>query len=58
MTQKTWTAPLEEDPETGDLLLTFPNELLEQTGWKPGCTLLWTVLDSSNTVTLTKVDNA
>jgi hypothetical protein len=28
-----------EDPETGDLLLPIPTELLERMGWKEGDTL-------------------
>lgn len=32
---------LEKDPETGDLILPLPAELLEETGWKTGDTLDW-----------------
>ena len=32
---------VEEDPETGDGILTFPPDLLEATGWKEGDTLEW-----------------
>lgn len=38
----TWTLNVEEDPDTGDAILTFPPELLEQAGWKEGDTLKWT----------------
>jgi bifunctional DNA-binding transcriptional regulator/antitoxin component of YhaV-PrlF toxin-antitoxin module len=38
---KSWTLNLEEDPETDDLILTFPPELLEQAGWKEGDELIW-----------------
>ena len=38
---KSWTVNLEEDPETNDLILTFPPDLLEQTGWKEGDELIW-----------------
>jgi hypothetical protein len=38
---KSWTVTVEEDPETGDAILPFPPELLEQTGWKEGDSLLW-----------------
>ena len=41
MTVKTWTITLEEDPETGDLILPFPPDLLEEAGWKEGDTLVW-----------------
>jgi len=32
---------LEEDPETGDLILPFPPDLLAEAGWKEGDTLEW-----------------
>ena len=32
---------LEEDLETGDLILPLPDELLKETGWKTGDTLDW-----------------
>ena len=37
-----WTVTVEEDPETGDLLLPFPDDLLATQGWKEGDTLEWT----------------
>ena len=37
-----WTVELEEDKETGDLMLPFPLELLNQMGWAPGTELWWT----------------
>lgn len=30
-----------EDPETGDIILPLPPELLENLGWKEGDTLEW-----------------
>jgi hypothetical protein len=36
-----WTLNVEEDPETGDAMLTFPPDLLEQAGWKEGDELVW-----------------
>ena len=33
---KTWTADVENDPETGDQVLIFPPECLEEIGWKEG----------------------
>ncbi len=38
---KSWTLNVEEDPKTGDYILCFPPELLEQAGWKEGDTLEW-----------------
>jgi bifunctional DNA-binding transcriptional regulator/antitoxin component of YhaV-PrlF toxin-antitoxin module len=36
-----WIVTLEEDPETGDLILPLSDEVLEGTGWKTGDTLEW-----------------
>jgi len=33
---KRWILPVEIDGITGDLFVTFPDDLLEQTGWKEG----------------------
>ena len=40
MTQS-WTLNVEEDPETGDAILTFPPDMLAKAGWKEGDTLEW-----------------
>ena len=45
-TNKTWTVTLEEDPESGDLILPFTNEMLEEVGWKEGDVLEW--IDNKN----------
>ena len=31
-----WTIKVEEDPETGDLILPFTDEILDTMGWKEG----------------------
>ena len=38
---KTFTITLEEDPETGDLILPLPQELLDDAGWGEGDVLNW-----------------
>ena len=38
---QTWTVSVEEDPETGDLILPLPEDLLELQGWQTGDTLTW-----------------
>jgi len=38
---KIWSLTVEEDPETGDGILTFPPDLLEEADWKEGDTLEW-----------------
>jgi hypothetical protein len=35
------TVKLEEDPESGDLIMPFPEGMLEELGWKEGDTLNW-----------------
>jgi hypothetical protein len=36
-----WTVTVEEDPETGDLILPLPQEMLDLQGWATGDTLEW-----------------
>jgi len=51
----TWTLDVETDPATGDAILTFPPDLLEQTGWQEGDVLNW--IDNGNgSWTLQKVN--
>lgn len=38
---KSWTLTIEEDPETGDLVLPFTPEILDELGWREGDTLEW-----------------
>lgn len=38
---KSWTLTIEEDPVTGDGILTFPPDLLKEAGWKEGDCLHW-----------------
>lgn len=41
MKTKSWTLTLEEDSETGDLILPFTEEILAELGWKEGDVLDW-----------------
>jgi bifunctional DNA-binding transcriptional regulator/antitoxin component of YhaV-PrlF toxin-antitoxin module len=50
-----WTITPEEDPETGELVITFPPEALEAVGWKEGDVLDW-AMDKDGRITLTKKD--
>ena len=43
---KNWTVVLEEDPDTGDLIMPIPQEVLNLQGWGEGDTLEW--LDQGN----------
>ena len=42
--QKTWTLPIQADDD-GELILEFPDELMEIADWKPGDSLQWNKLD-------------
>jgi hypothetical protein len=44
----TWTLTVEEDLVTGDCILTFPPDLLEQAGWKEGDILEWKDLEDGS----------
>jgi hypothetical protein len=52
-----WTVTLEEDPETGELVMPFPPELLAQVGWDYGDELVWTETDHGSFVLSKKVDD-
>lgn len=41
MEKLSWTITVEEDPETGELLLPLPADLLVMQGWIEGDTLQW-----------------
>jgi bifunctional DNA-binding transcriptional regulator/antitoxin component of YhaV-PrlF toxin-antitoxin module len=51
-----WTITVEEDPETGDLMLPFTEEILKTVGWKEGDTLTWTV-KTNGSIILSKKEN-
>lgn len=49
--QTSWTVIVQEDPDDPEsLILPFPDDLLEQTGWKIGDTLVWVVEDDRVTI--------
>lgn len=51
-----WIVELEEDPETGDLMMPLPPEMLKALGWKIGDDLTWKI-DESGEISLTKSVN-
>ena len=51
-----WTVTLEEDLETGELVMPFPPELLAQVGWDYGDVLVWTEAEHGAFVLSKKVD--
>lgn len=53
---KKWTVTVEEDPETGDLILPLPDELLKMQGWNNGDTLSWDKNEDGSWI-ISKKDN-
>ena len=50
-----WTVTLETDPETGDLMLPFTDEMLSQVGWVIGDVIEW-IDNKDGTWTMRKTD--
>jgi hypothetical protein len=48
-----WILEVKEDSNTGDSILEFPPEVLEQTGWQEGDTINW-IDNGDGSWTLTK----
>ena len=40
---QTWTVELIEDPETKELLLTFPEDVIKELEWEEGTLLCWSI---------------
>jgi hypothetical protein len=56
MSKTNWTIEVQEDPETRDKILEFPDDLMESAGWKEGDVLEW--IDNKNgSWTLRKKDD-
>ena len=55
--ETTWIVALEEDPETGDLVMPIPQELLKSQGWEIGDTLNWDFNEETQTAVLSKKDD-
>lgn len=51
-----WVVELEEDPETGDLMMPLPPAMLQDLGWKVGDVLTWGI-DENGEISLTKSKN-
>ena len=49
-TENKWTVTVEEDPETGELLLPFPPDLLSQMGWAEGTDIWWEIDEKGNVI--------
>jgi bifunctional DNA-binding transcriptional regulator/antitoxin component of YhaV-PrlF toxin-antitoxin module len=51
-----WTIDIKEDPETGDQILEFPDDLMESAGWKEGDVIEW-IDNKDGSWTLRKKDD-
>ena len=54
---KSWAVTLEQDPETGELILPFPADLLSQMGWSEGTDIFWDVQDNGSVIIREKKDD-
>ena len=50
-----WTLKVEQDPENGDLILPFNDEILEAVGWKEGDIIQW-ISNDDGSWTMRKID--
>lgn len=57
--KKSWTVTVQEDPDNPDeLIMPFPEDMLDQVGWVVGDTLVWSVLDSGEIAISKKVETS
>ena len=47
MDKLTWEATVQEDPETGELVIPLPEDLLTKLGWQEGDNIVWDVRDDA-----------
>lgn len=52
--ETTWIIELEEDPETGDVIMPLPDELIKAQGWEIGDVLEWDVNRETGEISLKK----
>ena len=50
MNNKTWTVTLEEDPETGNVILPFPEDFLAENDWRADDVLNFVVNDNGTCI--------
>ena len=50
MNNGTWIVVLEEDPESGDLILPFPEDFCLENDWRPGDTIKFTINDDESCI--------
>lgn len=55
---KKFILEVQEDPETKESIITFPDEFLSEVGWKEGTVLNWHVSEEGNCVYLSEKKNS
>jgi hypothetical protein len=53
---KTWTVELVEDPETKELLLKFPEDVIKELEWEEGTVLCWQITTDNKLLLKKAVD--
>lgn len=56
-TSQHYTAHIEQDLDTGELVLPLPPEVLSELGWYPGDILTWTVETNGSIILSKKATN-
>jgi hypothetical protein len=52
--ETTWIIELEEDPETGEVIMPLPDELIASQGWAIGDVLEWDIDEKTGELSLKK----
>ena len=52
---KSYTVTVEEDPETGELLLPLPEEFLASEDWREGDMISWALTDDNKGAIITNI---
>ena len=53
---QTWTTEIIEDPDTKELLITFPEDMLKVMEWEEGTVVCWEIT-TDNKILIKKSDN-
>ena len=54
--QQTWTTEIIEDPDTKELLITFPEDMLKIMEWEEGTVVCWEIT-TDNKILIKKSDD-
>jgi len=53
---QTWTTKLVEDPDTKEILITFPEDLVKEMKWEEGTLLCWSITTDNKLLLKKAVD--